>query len=68
MSDFLRLAVFIDGEVFLPETRYEAAFAVGDRRCDIDQLDATLEADASLLLAGNRRSCAGCPCFGYRSH
>jgi hypothetical protein len=58
----LRLFVFVDDEVFLPQVGHEAAAAVGDRRGDVDQLDATLEPEplgalrlrALRLLAGKR--------------
>ena len=42
-----RLVVFVDDEVFLAEPGDEAAAGVGDRRRDVDQLDAALEAESS---------------------
>ena len=59
VHDFLRLALVIDDEVLLPEARYEPAVAVGDRRGDIDEVDAAFEDSLWLSSANSGRRHGG---------
>jgi hypothetical protein len=50
MRDLLRFVVLVDDEVVLPQAGDESAVRVGDRRGDVDQLDAALEAERFLTV------------------
>ena len=55
----LRLVVFVDDEVLLPQTGNESSVRVGHRRRHVDQFDAALEAEAfARVVAAVRRRAA----------
>ncbi len=47
--DFLLLALFEDGEIFLIQIRHEAAFVVGDRNGNDDFVDLNLNGGRALI-------------------
>ena len=55
MRHRLRLVVFVDEEVFLAQPGHEPAARIDDRRGDVDQLDAALEAEPGIGILARRR-------------
>ena len=62
VRDLLRHVVFVDDEVVLLQAGDEAARRVGDRRGDVDQLDARAELEPVLSWPGWRLCGAACDC------